>query len=270
MAYYIPAPVDNIKQNIIRVNKENISDTNTLYFTLAHEGFPGHLYQFTWYQASDEFIPLRHEMSFSGYEEGWANYVERIMMDRSSLDHTSAEYIVFNEYLAYILYSGADIAVNGLGYDLDKLTEWIDSVGMNSEYAEELFEISVEMPGSYIPYGYGAAKFWEFRERAEQALRNDFDLEEYHEVLLRNGPRPFSMVEEDLRNYVESKGKTLPDEFVFFETEMNKNMSFLSGSLIRYLAGAAVVLVAALIVILINRRRKKLAEEEITESVDSL
>mgnify|MGYP003301522562 CR=1 FL=1 len=270
MAYYIPAPVDNIKQNIIRVNKENISDTNTLYFTLAHEGFPGHLYQFTWYQASDEFIPLRHEMSFSGYEEGWANYVERIMMDRSSLDHTSAEYIVFNEYLAYILYSGADIAVNGLGYDLDKLTEWIDSVGMNSEYAEELFEISVEMPGSYIPYGYGAAKFWEFRERAEQALRNDFDLEEYHEVLLRNGPRPFSMVEEDLRNYVESKGKTLPDEFVFFETEMNKNKSFLSGALIRYLAGAAVVLVAALIVILINRRRKKLAEEEITESVDSL
>ncbi|MBR4023675.1 MAG: DUF885 domain-containing protein [Firmicutes bacterium] len=268
MAYYIPAPVDNIKQNIIRVNKDNISDTNTLYFTLAHEGFPGHLYQFTWYQASEEFVPLRHELSFSGYEEGWANYVERVMMDRSGLDRTSADFIVFNEYMAYILYSGADIAVNGLGYDIDQLTEWIDSVGMNSDYADELYAISVEMPGSYIPYGYGAAKFWEFRERAEQALGNSFDFEEYHEVLLRNGPRPFSMVEEDLKAYVESKGKTLPDDFVFFAIDQNKEKPLLSGALIRYLMGAAVVLVAAVIVILINRRRKKLEKEEITESVD--
>ena len=268
MAYYIPAPVDNVRQNIIRVNKDNISDTNTLYFTLAHEGFPGHLYQFTWYQASEEFVPLRHELSFSGYEEGWANYVERVMMDRSGLDRTSADFIVFNEYMAYILYSGADIAVNGLGYDIDQLTEWIDSVGMNSDYANELYVISVEMPGSYIPYGYGAAKFWEFRERAEQALGKSFDFEEYHEVLLKNGPRPFSMVEEDLRAYVESKGKTLPEDFVFFATDQNKEKPLLSGALIRYLMGAAVVLVAAVIVILINRRRKKLEKEEITESVD--
>ena len=189
-------------------------------------------------------------------------------MDRSGLDRTSADFIVFNEYMAYILYSGADIAVNGLGYDIDQLTEWVDSVGMNSDYADELYAISVEMPGSYIPYGYGAAKFWEFRERAEQALGKSFDFEEYHEVLLRNGPRPFSMVEEDLKAYVESKGKTLPDDFVFFATDQNKEKPLLSGALIRYLMGAAVVLVAAVIVILINRRRKKLEKEEITESVD--
>lgn len=268
MAYYIPAPVDNIRQNIIRVNEENISDTNTLYFTLAHEGFPGHLYQFTWFQASDEYVPLRHEMSFSGYEEGWANYVERIMLDRSGLDHTSAEFIVFNEYMAYVLYSGADIAVNGLGYDQSQLKEWIESTGMNGEYAEELYEISVEMPGSYIPYGYGVAKFLEFRERAEQALGKDFDFEEYHEVLLKYGPRPFSMVEDDIRAYVESKGKSLPEDFVFFASEMNKERSFLSGGMIRYLAGAAVVIVAAVIVIIINRKRRKLEKEDITESVD--
>ena len=76
------------------------------------------------------------------------------------------------------------------------------------------------------------------------------------------------MVEEDLRAYVESKGKTLPEDFVFFATDQNKEKPLLSGALIRYLMGAAVVLVAAVIVILINRRRKKLEKEEITESVD--
>lgn len=126
------------------------------------------------------------------------------------------------------------------------------------------------MPGSYIPYGYGVAKFWEFRERAEQALGRKFDFEEYHEVLLRNGPRPFSLVEDDIRAYVESKGETLPDDFVFFASDQMADESLLSGSLIRFLAGLAVILVAGIIVIIINRRRKKLIKEDITDSVDSL
>ena len=267
MAYYIPAPVDNIRQNIIRVNKENISDINTLYYTLAHEGFPGHLYQFTWFQSSEEFVPLRHELTFSGYEEGWANYAEWIMMDRSGIDHTSAEYTVFNEYLAFILYSAADIAVNGLGYDVSQLEEWLESAGLNSGYAEELYEVSVEMPGSYIPYGYGVCKFLEFRERTEQALGRHFDIEEFHKVLLTYGPRPFSLVEEDLKEYMNSKGKELPDDFVFLASEMNTSSVF-SSSLIRFLAGAAVVMAAAVIVIIINVKRRKMELEEITESVD--
>ncbi len=268
MAYYIPAPVDNIRQNIIRVNKENISDINTLYYTLAHEGFPGHLYQFTWFQASDEYKPIRHELSFMGYEEGWANYVEKIMLERSGLDDTSAAVLFMDDVLAYVLYSAADIAVNGLGYDTEQLAVWLEEIGFSSEYAEEIYEVSVEMPGSYIPYGYGVAKFLEFRERAEQALGDDFDFKEFHRVILTYGPRPFKVVEDDLKKYVESKGKTLPDDFVFFASEHNKSKPLLNGSWIRYLAGVAVVLAAAIVVILINRRRKKLEEEEITESVD--
>ena len=266
MAYYIPAPVDNLKQNIIRVNKENTNDIDTLYYTLAHEGFPGHLYQFTWFQASDGYRPIRHEISFMGYEEGWANYVEKIMLERSGLDMTSADYLFFNDILAYIIYSGADIAVNGLGYDVDELAEWMDSVGFSGDYAEEIFELSVEMPGSYIPYGYGVSKFFEFRERAEQALGEDFDEEEFHEVLLKYGPRPFSLVEEDLSAYVSAKGKKLPDDFTFFGAQMPKKPFLEENPWIKYLSGVLVVVIAAIAVIIINKKRRKM-EEEISESL---
>lgn len=267
MAYYIPAPVDNIRQNIIRVNKQNTNDPNTLYYVLAHEGFPGHLYQFTWYQASEGYKPLRHELTFMGYEEGWANYVERTMLLRSGLDKTSAEYLYLSEILSFMIYAASDIAVNGLGYDQEELSEYIENVGFDPAYAEELYELSVEMPGSYIPYGYGAARFLEFRERAEQALGDDFDEEEFHEVLLTYGPRPFELVEEDLEAYVESKGERLPDDFTFFGSELPEKTIFEAYPLLKYLAGLIVVIIAAVIVIIINKKRRKM-DAEITDSVD--
>ncbi len=267
MAYYIPAPVDNIRQNIIRVNKQNTNDLNTLYYVLAHEGFPGHLYQFTWYQASEGYKPLRHELTFMGYEEGWANYVERTMLLRSELDKTSAEYLYLSEILSFMIYAASDIAVNGLGYDQEELSEYIENVGFDPAYAEELYELSVEMPGSYIPYGYGAARFLEFRERAEQALGDDFDEEEFHEVLLTYGPRPFELVEEDLEAYVESKGERLPDDFTFFGSELPEKTIFEAYPLLKYLAGLIVVIIAAVIVIIINKKRRKM-DAEITDSVD--
>lgn len=267
MAYYIPAPVDNIRQNIIRVNKQNTNDLNTLYYVLAHEGFPGHLYQFTWYQASEGYKPLRHELTFMGYEEGWANYVERTMLLRSGLDKTSAEYLYLSEILSFMIYAASDIAVNGLGYDQEELSEYIENVGFDPAYAEELYELSVEMPGSYIPYGYGAARFLEFRERAEQALGDDFDEEEFHEVLLTYGPRPFELVEEDLEAYVESKGERLPDDFTFFGSELPEKTIFEAYPLLKYLAGLIVVIIAAVIVIIINKKRRKM-DAEITDSVD--
>ena len=267
MAYYIPAPVDNIRQNIIRVNKQNTNDLNTLYYVLAHEGFPGHLYQFTWYQASEGYKPLRHELTFMGYEEGWANYVERTMLLRSGLDKTSAEYLYLSEILSFMIYAASDIAVNGLGYDQEELSEYIENVGFDPAYAEELYELSVEMPGSYIPYGYGAARFLEFRERAKQALGDDFDEEEFHEVLLTYGPRPFELVEEDLEAYVESKDERLPDDFTFFGSELPEKTIFEAYPLLKYLAGLIVVIIAAVIVIIINKKRRKM-DAEITDSVD--
>lgn len=267
MAYYIPAPVDNIRQNIIRVNKENTNDINTLYYVLAHEAFPGHLYQFTWHQASEGYKPLRHELSFTGYEEGWANYVERPMLERSGLSETAANYIYLSDILAYVIYAASDIAVNGLGYDIDELSVWMEEIGFDPDYADELYDISIEMPGSYIPYGYGVARFLEFRERAEQSLGNKFDEEEFHEVLLKYGPRPFELVEEDLKAYVESKGEKLSDDFTFFGSEYPEEPFFEKYPLFKYLAGLLVVVIAGIIVLIINKKRRKM-DEEITESVD--
>ncbi|MBR2539501.1 MAG: DUF885 domain-containing protein [Mogibacterium sp.] len=273
MAYYMQSPVDDINENIIHVNKDAVDDINTLYYTLAHEGYPGHLYQLTWYQ-NQEHSRLRHDLSMIGYEEGWANYVERIMLLRSGLDNVSAEVIACDEFMSYMTYAGADIAVNGLGYSIKELSSWLEEVGLDRSYVSSIYDYVVSYPGLLLPYGYGMARFWDLRCRTEAALGDDFDLEEFHLQLLTNGSRPFDMVEKDVREYVESKGHELPGEVKLFAGEDLSDAGSGSGSdkaaaaaqdqnQVRYIliAAAVIVLLAVILLVVMNRRRKKQREE---------
>jgi uncharacterized protein (DUF885 family) len=226
MAYYMTTPVDDLTDNIIRINADAVKgDLTTLYYTLAHEGFPGHLYQFTWYQSQGE-NPLRHEVSVIGYQEGWAQYVEKIMLNRAPIDFYSSEIHAVNTFVGYVLQAVADIAVNGMGCDKAGLDEVFGKAGLklDENAVGELYDAVIDMPGMILPYGYGMAKFWEYRERVQSALGDEFDLEDFHLQLLKNGPRSFDILEDDLKKYVASKGKTMPDKFEFFASERPDGM----------------------------------------------
>ena len=258
MAYYLTTPIDDVTDNVIRVNGTSISDEdmNTLYYTLAHEGFPGHCYQFTWYYSQPDINPLRHDLSTIGYTEGWAQYVEKIMLNRSPLNQTAGEYTAMNTFLGYTMQAAADVAVNGLGYDADKLTKWLDGMGISGVDIQPVYEAVVDSPGQIMPYGFGIAKFWELRERTQSALGEEFDMEEYHYQILNNGPRSFDIVENDLKAYVEGKGKTLPEDFTFFNSERTEGMLSIGGTIntaykYRYVIIAGIVIVAILILVVI-------------------
>ena len=70
----IPA-IDNIEENVIYINQGHMGNDLTLFTTLAHEGYPGHLYQTVFYESTDP-DPIRSLMDFGGYVEGWATYAE--------------------------------------------------------------------------------------------------------------------------------------------------------------------------------------------------
>jgi len=281
MAYYLSTPIDDVHDNVIRVNGESDAgnDINTMYYTLAHEGLPGHMYQFTWYY-SQEYNPLRHDLNVIGYTEGWAQYVERIMLERSPLDRMSIESTAANVFLGYALQSWLDIAYNGLGYTDEQVLSELQAIGLGNGIDIEAVKTSVlDMPGQILPYGYGMAKFWELRERTESALEGEMDLEQFHLTLLTNGPRPFNLVEKDVAAYVESKGKTLPKDFTFMAHEVDTSSTSGLGSAVSFatqhpfvVLGIALLIFLLIIVItiliiralirLITGKKKKKAEAE--------
>lgn len=205
MAYYMEPPIDALYDNVIKINKDNISDANTLYGTLAHEGFPGHLYQITWFLNTDP-APLRSALSNIGYTEGWAMYVEVNQYAKSSLSQGVAQMHAIETTLGYVMDAAADLAVNGLGYTEEDLAEWMDDLGLNSDNADSLYDFALSAPGQILPYGFGMAKFLTLKAQAQQALGSSFDIKAFHEVLLTGGDRPFEMVTQDVENWIHAQG----------------------------------------------------------------
>ena len=266
MAYYLTTPIDDLTDNVIRVNgsSTNTDDMDTLYYTLSHEGFPGHLYQFTWYYSQD-YNSIRHDLNMIGYTEGWAQYVEKIMLNRApGISLGAQETVAMNAFLGYTVQAAADLAVNGLGYDKAAFAKWMKDLGFGDgteESVADVYQSVIDMPGQILPYGYGMAKFWELRERTQAALEEEFDMEEYHLQILTNGPRSFDTVENDLKAYVESKGKTWPTSYTLFEHEkpegtlgVGKIVSFVQNHIVLIIiVGIVIVALILWIIFLILR-----------------
>ena len=213
VAYYVNPPLDDLKDNVIKINGDNVGDTDELYTTLAHEGFPGHLYQITWYLDTKP-NPLRTAISTTGYTEGWGMYSELRAGEFSGLAKSVYTVNNVNVGAGYAMNAAADIGVNALGWDVPELEEYLGKIGLDKSNAQPLFDFVTENPGVIVPYGYGIARFALFRKEAMETLGDAFDEKEFHNVLLTYGDRPFEIVEKDLKAYYESKkqGTTPSDD----------------------------------------------------------
>ena len=221
VAYYMTPPIDDIKNNVIRINGSNVDDMNEMYMTLSHEGFPGHLYQFTWYYAQDP-DPLRAYLSIMGYQEGWAMYVENLMIRVSGLDQYSYMFEEANNYYGYVYNSLMEFGINGLHWSVDDFLHFLNEDG---EYytlseAREIYDQLRSMPGTMVSYGFGDAYFMTLRAMAQKAMGQYFDEVAFHEVLLTNGPRNFEIVQADLEEYITRQGFKVPMNYKAYEIEL--------------------------------------------------
>ena len=206
VAYYMNPPMDAYRDNVIRINGDNISDENDLYETLAHEGFPGHLYQMTWYLATSP-APVRCVLGNLGYTEGWAMYTELIAWDNSGLSEGARELHKIYTALSYVEDAAVDLGVNGLGWDVNDVEAYLDSLGLNAATGQDLYDYVVKFPGLLLPYGVGMARFMTLRKIAEESMGSSFVLKDFNEVLMTNGDRPFELVQADVAAYLERNGK---------------------------------------------------------------
>lgn len=203
IAYYLIPPLDEPKDNVIKVNPAFADDLETLYQTTAHEGFPGHLYQQNYYQNTYP-SPIRRTLSEIAYTEGWAEMAGMESYRWSGIENENViEAFQINAMFGYYLQSVCDIAVNGLGYTQEDLTKYLANFGYDS-MAETIFNGVVENPGVLLPYGVGHMKMETLRTQAKEALGDKYSDQEFYTVILNNGPRPFDRVGQDVEAYIAS------------------------------------------------------------------
>lgn len=198
VAYYLIPPLDAPKENIIRINGAAVNDEIDLYTTLAHEGFPGHLYQTTYY-FNEDVHPLFKALAVLGYTEGWAMVTELEALEWISDEKAAAILGADIEY-GYILQSVLDIGVNYKGWG----TKEIKSLLMveDEEVLQDIYETVASEPTQIVSYGFGLMLFKDLEANAKAKLGDKFDKIEYNKVILDGGSRAFKFVEEDVNAYI--------------------------------------------------------------------
>lgn len=207
-AFYLTPPIDRDGSNTIYINQGSASSgQDHLFTTLAHEGYPGHLYQTTYFLSTDP-SPFRHLLSFGAYTEGWATYVEMesYQMDES-LDQDLARLLALNSSITLGLHAYIDIMVNDHGWDISQIHNFITSYydDPDQEFSAALYEAMVDNPSNYLEYYVGYLEFSDMREKAEEALGEAFDLMEFHRFLLDTGPAPFSVLRKGLERWIQEQ-----------------------------------------------------------------
>ncbi|MDD6811152.1 MAG: DUF885 domain-containing protein [Lachnospiraceae bacterium] len=202
-AFYLLSPMDNSKYNTIYINEQSINNHLSLFTTLAHEGYPGHLYQTVYsrqYLQQIQANPVRNILHYGGYTEGWAMYVELNSYDfaiRLSGKEKTDETALFlaeklNRQVQLCLYSLLDIVIHYEGASQERVGELLSAIGLSNEQTiRAIYEYIVEEPCNYLKYYFGYLEIEALKNQAETAWGNSYSLYRFHSFLLNNGPADF-------------------------------------------------------------------------------
>ena len=198
-AFYMVPEIDSYKENVIYINK---AQTAELYPTLAHEGYPGHLYQNVYYAARND-DPVRYLLDYPGYSEGYATYVEVFSYSMMDAEGYGDIYQQMNmEMYEYnlALCSRVDLGVHYEGWKKKDVRAYLRSFGMDDSQADELFQMIIENPANYLSYYIGYQEFHELLTDYKKMAGNKYSLKAYHTEILDAGPCSFDI----LRRRIES------------------------------------------------------------------
>lgn len=195
-AFYLVPPFDSYKENVIYINRAKCS-SEALFSTLAHEGYPGHLYQNTYF-ASTSPHPVRMLLNFTGYDEGWGTYAELFSYQYADCSEELRKLLIADQVAGLCLYSLSDIKIHYHGEDLPAVTAYLTGYGFSPESAEEIYYTLLAEPAVYLPYSVGYLEFCNLREQYLTLQGKDASLLPFHTFLLETGPAPFSLLEERL------------------------------------------------------------------------
>lgn len=201
-AFYLTPPVDTLTPNTIYINQASQVSPAELFTTLAHEGFPGHLYQTVYFSKQDHH-PIRELLSCSGYIEGWATYVEALSYDYASpflhIDQEILDFLCLNRSISLCLYAILDLGIHDQGWNAQTTADTLAVFGITDpDTCQEIFQYIVENPANYLKYYLGYLNFLDLREEVHSTAGSSFSPRDFHKNLLDIGPAPFPVVEKYL------------------------------------------------------------------------
>lgn len=200
-AFYLTPPMDTGTPNVIYINPAANYQGLELFTTLAHEGFPGHLYQTVSFERQNP-SGIRNLLDTSGFAEGWATYVEPFayeyaadyILDSSASDLARLAWL--NRSINLCMYSLLDIEIHYNGWSQAESASFLKAFGIeDSTVISEIYQYILETPGNYLKYYWGYLSLLDLRTAEQKRLGQDFDIKDFHRRVLKIGGVQFPVLE---------------------------------------------------------------------------
>ena len=226
-AFYLTAPLDDTSYNVIYINGQKTLVGLDLYTTLAHEGYPGHLYQTVYNNQTSSARgerPVRALLWYGGYLEGWALYTEFLSYDYASQllqekgmtqDALYAQIEKNNRSLQLCLYSMLDIMVHYENASYNQVAQTLAGFGIENESTLQAIYTYVALePCNYLKYYLGYLEVMSLRAAAQELWGAEYTDYQFHSFLLDAGPADFTSLGERLASWELPQESELPQNAI--------------------------------------------------------
>ena len=207
-AYYSRGAADGTRAGYYAVNTHNLN-SRPLYEIEAlsfHEAVPGHHLQIALQQELENLPVFRTSSGFTAFTEGWALYSEKLGLEVGFYEDPYSNFGRLSYEMWRALRLVVDTGIHSMGWDRQQSIEYM---AQNSALSLHNIQSEVDRyifwPGQALAYKMGEIKIRELRDLAESEFKEEFDIREFHDVVLLNGSVPLDLLEENVQLYIDEK-----------------------------------------------------------------
>ena len=207
-AYYYSAPDDGSRPGYFYVNTSNLSarPKYTMTSLALHEAVPGHHLQIAIAQELEDLPWFRRGISSTAFVEGWGLYAESLGYEMGLYEDPYQHFgaLTFGMWRACRLV--VDVGLHYKGWTREQAVQYMMANTPNSE-ADIRSEVDryIAWPGQALAYKIGERKILELRKEATESLGASFNLQNFHDQLLEEGPLPLPLLEHRIRAWIKGQ-----------------------------------------------------------------
>ena len=161
---------------------------------VLHETNPGHHLQIALQLELDELPEFRKVFHSTAYIEGWALYAESLGVEMGVYPDATSRFGQLESERFRARRLVVDSGLHAFGWTRERAVEYLGDSAEIDRY--------ISWPGQALAYKIGELKIKELRARAERELGENFDIREFHDVVLRDGALPLQLLEEQVTTYI--------------------------------------------------------------------